>query len=63
MRQFGDVVHGGGHAIQEELFRTVFAAVPIRCRYQFLGLWHGNRGEQRREGAAQRAAQPDIEEV
>ena len=63
MRLFGDVVHGRGHAIEEELLRAFLAAVAIRRGDQLFSLGHGDGGEQRREGAAQRAAQPDIEEI
>jgi hypothetical protein len=63
MRLLGEPVHRLGHAIEKEGLGLLLAAVAVGRRHQFLGLGHGQRGEKVREKRAQRAAQPDVEEV
>ena len=46
MRLFGKAVHGLGHAVEEEGFGLLLAAVAVGCRHQFLGLGHGQRGKE-----------------
>ena len=63
MRLLGESVHRLRHAVEEERLRLLLAAVAIGDGDQFLGLGHGERGEEVREDRLQRAAQPDVEEV
>ena len=63
MRLLGEAVHRLRHAVEEERLRLLLAAVAIGRSDQFLGLGHGERGEEVREDRLQRAAQPDVEEV
>ena len=49
---------------KEERFRLfLFATMAVGCRDQFFGLGYGQCGEEVGKHGAQRAAQPDIEEV
>jgi hypothetical protein len=63
VRLFGEAVHRLRHAVQEELLGLFLAAVAVGRGDQFLGLGHGQRGEEVGKDGLERAAQPDVEEV
>ena len=63
VRLLGEAVHRLRHAVEEERLGLLLAAVAVRRGDQFLGLGHGERGEQIREDLPKRAAQPNVEEV
>ena len=63
VRLLGEAVHRLRHAVEEECLGLLLAAVAIGRGDQFLGLRHGERGEEVGEDRLQRAAQPDVEEV
>ena len=63
VRLLGEAVHRLRHAVEEECFRLLLAAMAVRRGDQLLGLGHGERGEEIGEDRLQRAAQPDVEEV
>ena len=63
VRLLGEAVHRLRHAVEEEGLRLLLAAVAVGRGDQFLGLGHGERGEEVGEDGPQRAAQPDVEEV
>ena len=63
VRLLGEAVHRLRHAVEEERLGLLLAAVAIRRGDQFLGLGHGERGEEVGEDGPQRATQPDVEEV
>ena len=63
VRLLGETVHRLRHAIEEEGLRLLLAAMAVRRGDQFLGLGHGERGEEIGKDRLQRAAQPDIEEI
>ena len=46
MRLLGEAVHGLRHAVEEESFGLLLAAVAIGCGDQFLGLGHSECGEE-----------------
>ena len=46
MRLLGQAVHGLGHAVEEEGFGLLLAAVAVWRGHQFFGFGHGHRGEQ-----------------
>ncbi|MOA53496.1 hypothetical protein D3C78_1769640 [compost metagenome] len=52
MGLLGQVVHRCGHAIEEEGFGLVLAAMAIWGGHQFLGLGHGHGGVQAGEDGA-----------
>jgi hypothetical protein len=59
----GEAVHRLRHTFEEKCLRLLLATVAIRCGYEFLGLGHGQRGEEVWEDGLQRATQPDVEEI
>ena len=63
VRLLGEPVHRLRHAVEEERLRLLLAAVAVGRGHQFLGLGHGERGEEVGEDGLQRAAQPDVKEV
>ena len=63
MRLLGEAVHRLCHAVKKERLRLLLAAVAVGRGDQFLGLGHGERGEEIGEDGLQRTAQPDVEEV
>jgi hypothetical protein len=63
VRLLGQAVHRLRHAVEEERLGLLLAAVAVGRGDQFLGLGHGQRGEEVGEDGPQRAAQPDVEEV
>ena len=63
VRLLGEAVHRLRHAVEEERLGLLLAAVAVGRGDQFLGLGHGERGEEVGEDGLQRAAQPDVEEV
>jgi len=63
VRLLGEPVHRLRHAVEEEGFRLLLAAVAVGRGDQLLGLGDGERGEEIGEDGPQRATQPDVEEV
>ena len=46
VRLLGQAVHRLRHAVKEERFRLLLAAMAVGRGHQFLGLGHGERGEE-----------------
>ena len=63
MRLLGEVVHRLRHAVQEERFGLLLAAVPIGSGDQFFGFGHSNRREKVGKDRTQESTQPDVEEI
>lgn len=63
MRLLRDPVHRPCHALQEERFRLLFAAVTPGGSDQFFRLGYSQRGEEVGEDRLQRATKPNVEEV
>ena len=63
VRLYGEVMHGTGHAVEEEGLRFGLTAVPIGRSHQFFGFGHGQRGVEIRENWFEAFAEPDVEKV
>ena len=63
MRLSGKTLHRLFIPARKKVFRLLLVPMPVWGRDQFLGLRHGQRGEEVGEDEPQRAAEPDVEEV